>query len=75
MSIDLTDDGTLDTVLRCSDCGEEMRYNYQSEGFNELEATTHDPYEAFVEWAIADAELEHCCENYLIDGERDTSAE
>lgn len=28
MAIELTDDGTLDTVLRCSDCGEEMRYNY-----------------------------------------------
>lgn len=28
MAIELTDDGTLDTVLRCSDCGEEMRYTY-----------------------------------------------
>ena len=27
MAIHLTDDGTLDTVLRCSECGEEMRYN------------------------------------------------
>lgn len=26
--IELTDDGTLDTVLRCSDCGEEIRYSY-----------------------------------------------
>ncbi len=30
MSIELTDDGTMDTVLRCSDCGEEMRYNYDN---------------------------------------------
>lgn len=28
MSIILTDDGTLDTVLRCTECGKEMRYNY-----------------------------------------------
>lgn len=30
MSIELTDDGTMDTVLRCTDCGEEMRYNYDN---------------------------------------------
>lgn len=28
MAIELTDDGTLDTVLRCSECGEEFRFNY-----------------------------------------------
>ena len=28
MTIQLTDDGTMDTVLRCADCGAEMRYNY-----------------------------------------------
>lgn len=27
---ELTDDGTLDTVVRCSDCGEELRYNYDA---------------------------------------------
>lgn len=27
MAIELTDDGTMDTVLRCSDCGEEIRYS------------------------------------------------
>ena len=36
MAIELTDDGTLDTVLRCSDCGEEMRYNYDA-GFEQPE--------------------------------------
>jgi hypothetical protein len=35
MAIELTDDGTLDTVLRCSDCGEEMRYNYDPCGTDE----------------------------------------
>lgn len=29
MEIELTDDGTMDTVLRCSECGAEMRYNYE----------------------------------------------
>jgi hypothetical protein len=28
MAIELTDDGTMDTVLRCSECGEEFRFNY-----------------------------------------------
>ena len=28
MSIHLTDDGTLDTVLRCDECGEEFRFNW-----------------------------------------------
>jgi hypothetical protein len=26
MAIELSDDGTLDTVLRCSDCGKEFRF-------------------------------------------------
>lgn len=30
MTIQLSDDGTMDTVLRCSDCGEEWRYNYDA---------------------------------------------
>lgn len=35
MAIELTDDGTMDTVLRCSECGEEMRYNYDPCGTEE----------------------------------------
>lgn len=27
----LLDDGTLDTVFRCSDCGKVFRFSYQSE--------------------------------------------
>ena len=26
------DDGTLDAVLSCNDCGEEARYNWEDEG-------------------------------------------
>lgn len=38
MAIELTDDGTMDTVLRCSDCGAEMRYNYSDTENNERAA-------------------------------------
>lgn len=38
MAIELTDDGTMDTVLRCSECGEEMRYNYDPCGTEERAA-------------------------------------
>jgi hypothetical protein len=44
MAIELTDDGTMDTVLRCSDCGEEMRYNYDPEGTDERAAELEAEY-------------------------------
>lgn len=56
MAIVLTDDGTLDTVLRCTECGEELRYHC---GPDE-EAT--QTYDEFVEWAIKDAESDHACD-------------
>jgi hypothetical protein len=68
MAIELTDDGTMDTVLRCSECGEEMRYNYDGSLDNatdgdyygaNLEVT--DDYGDFVAWAIEDATAEHAC--------------
>ena len=58
--IELTDDGTLDTVLRCSICGEEMRYNY--DGGDIDEETSAPSYDSFVDWAIEDAEADHECE-------------
>lgn len=30
MAGQLSDDGTMDTVIRCSECGREQRYNYDS---------------------------------------------
>lgn len=50
----LGDDGTLDTVIVCSDCGEEMRFNYDPEGSDET-------YEDFVKWAKGDAHDSHDC--------------
>lgn len=64
MSIELTDDGTMDTVLRCTECGGEMRYNYDNDIETPVEAEPFGwqaRYDAFVEWAIEDAENEHEC--------------
>ena len=65
MTIELTDDGTLDTVLRCSECGEEMRYNFSSFTFHfssgEPEGLDGQSYDDFVDWAIEDATQEHEC--------------
>lgn len=59
--ITLTDDGTLDTVLRCTDCGAEMRYVFDP-GDDRCPEPKFDPYGEFVEWAIEDAENHHECE-------------
>lgn len=56
------DDGTLDTVIVCNRCGEEMRYNY--DGDSELE--TYDDFVDFVDWALEDAADSHTCDE---DGE------
>ena len=61
MAIELTDDGTLDTVLRCSACGEELRYNYDGQADHEHERDDGKAYDRFVDWAIEDAESEHEC--------------
>lgn len=63
-SFSLCDDGTLDTVLECDACGEDMRYDSTSllDGFDGIEgsdaATTyrHDAAHAL-------AEAEHECDN------------
>lgn len=68
MAFELSDDGTMDTVVRCAECGAELRYNYDGgmdEGDDESqpdrEQAALDAYDAFVEWAIEDAESEHEC--------------
>ena len=65
--IQLGDDGTMDTVLVCSDCGAEMRYNfdgdYDSVDLDGLSGVTSEAaaYDRFVAWAMADAREEHVC--------------
>ncbi len=55
----LSDDGTLDTVLRCTECGEVFRYNYDLIDPNEyLEASYGD----FLKWAVQDTIDSHECE-------------
>ena len=59
--IKLSDDGTMDTVLVCDNCGEEFRYNFQNADIDESDDPEAD-YDAFVEESIADASSEHDCE-------------
>ena len=68
MAIELSDDGTMDTVLVCSECGEQFRYNFDGTGLEggcehgcAPEADCGHEYERFVEWAIEDATGDHEC--------------
>ncbi len=47
----LVDDGTLDTVLQCDVCNEQMRYNFDGE----------KNMQGFIAWAISDAHEAHVC--------------
>lgn len=54
----LSDDGTMDTVIMCSLCGEEFRYTY----LGSPDTATEDwdsAYNDFVKWAIQDAAERH----------------
>lgn len=61
--IHLADDGTMDTVIRCSECGEEFRFNYDPsfEDEPETEDEAQDRYDAFVDECIEEIEAEHEC--------------
>lgn len=69
MAIELTDDGTMDTVLRCSECGEEFRGNYDPFGFSPDDDEMADSDEAdngYDEWIaefIAETEADHVCQS------------
>jgi len=61
MAMLLGDDGTLDTVIVCSECGAEMRYNFDGSDCH----TAGDgarAYHEFVKWAKVDAAEDHECE-------------
>lgn len=51
----LGDDGTMDTVVVCDECGRELRYTYDGEH--------GESYEDFVDRALKDAEENHDCED------------
>jgi RNase P subunit RPR2 len=62
---ELTDDGTMDTVVRCTNCGEEMRFNFDPDGPDGIEEdkdAATAAYDAFVEECIETAEDEHDCQ-------------
>ena len=54
MPIELRDDGTLDTVYECTECGQEIRYTF--------DGTSGQTYDEFLEWSAQDAADEHECE-------------
>ena len=65
MGMELIDDGTLDTVIRCMDCGEEFRFNYaigmeDHDGSDGVAGSDAD-YEAFVASCFDDVLAEHEC--------------
>lgn len=69
MTIHLIDDGTMDTVLRCSECGEEIRGMYDpcgpsyETGEPITDATAQDDYDAWVDDFIAETVAEHVCQS------------
>lgn len=58
MSILLGDDGTLDTVVYCSECRHEYRGNYDPGPDNN---GSEDDYDGFVNSFIEEIEAEHVC--------------
>lgn len=62
MTMQLGDDGTLDTVIVCSECGVELRYNWDG-GDEGDERDGEGAYKAFVEWAKEDAADQHDIED------------
>lgn len=55
MAIVLCDDGTLDTVLKCTECGEEFRLNYDPDLMRQID------YDEFVQSSIEEMAEEHVC--------------
>lgn len=59
MAMHLGDDGTLDTVVRCSECGAEYRFNYASAEQGDTNPPNGNAYDSFVMWAIEEATETH----------------
>lgn len=77
MAFILTDDGTMDTVVRCEHCGEEVRFNYDPTGNNPEPRDYDTPkdiatrneqnrwlYDAWVAECIEDAKGDHECKGH-----------
>ena len=62
--IQLTDDGTLDTVLKCSECDKEFRMNYANTYEGSIATDDEDnipTYDEFVDEMIAETAESHDC--------------
>lgn len=75
MAIVLSDDGTMDTVLRCTECGEEFRFNFDPGPYDDGDACAHglqadagceDCYNEWIDSCIEDAEADHECPRYHV---------
>ena len=62
MAFRLGDDGTMDTVVVCEECGEEVRGTYMPDGDPTDTRTDEQAYDDFVAWLLKDAEADHECE-------------
>ena len=65
----LSDDGTLDTVVTCEDCGEEVRYTYMPEDLPIGQPV--ETYEEFIEWCLKDAAEDHECDRSWCDSDQE----
>ena len=61
--IKLGDDGTMDTVIVCTECGEEFRFMYHS-SFEEVRSEVL-AYNNFVNDCITEVDEDHECEEDL----------
>lgn len=62
-NFELLDDGTLDTVIQCVVCGEELRYTFDPAAVENF--VIGESYAQFVETCFADAEETHDCDESL----------
>lgn len=60
MGFVLVDDGTMDTVIKCTVCGQECRYNYDPSATED--GDDYD-YDSFVEDCFTEMTDEHTCED------------
>ena len=56
MPILLGNDGSMDTVVFCSECGREYRGTWMPDSDD-----TDDTYDAYVEWFMDDVGTSHIC--------------
>lgn len=78
MAHSLTDDGTMDTVIKCDECGHETRFNYDGPGDGLADGGTpytdaecEQMYDEYVAECIAECDADGCamCDRHTPDFE------